>query len=132
MDSMLLPFLMTSDESEADKLLADLCRCAVPAVESIVRSMFGGPLARAMNNGARLIEDADDIVGEVNVKILDRLRRLKESQNEDNINDFMGYVAGTAYNVCNAYVRLKYLNWHNLRKRIRNTLTRHAEFALWD
>ena len=133
MDSMLLPFLLSSDESEADNLLADLLSgCAVPAIESIVRSMFGGPAAREINYGVHQQEDIEDLVGEIYLKILRRLRGLKQSPNEDTIKDFRSYVAVTTYNVCNAYVRLKYPNWYRLKAKLSYTLKHHPEFALWD
>src|SRR5437867_1806544 len=133
MDSILLPFLLTTNESEAENLLADLIYgYAVPAVKGIARSMFGGPAAREMYYEAQQEEDLEDIIGEVSFKILSRLLRLKESPNEDIINDYRGYVAVTAFNVCNAYVRVKYPNRYQLKNKLRYHLTHQADFALWD
>jgi len=133
MDSMLLPFLSTSDELEAEILLADLISgYTVPVVKGIVRSMFGENAAREIYYRAKLTQDLEDIVADVNVKILDRLRRLKRSPEEDAIHDYRSYVAVTTYNVCNAYVRLKYPNWYRLKAKLSYTLKHHPEFALWD
>jgi len=133
MDSMLLPFLLSSDESEADNLLADLLSgCAVPGIESIVRSMFGGPAAREINYGVHQQEDIEDLVGEIYLKILRRLRGLKQSPNEDTIKDFRSYVAVTTYNTCTDYVRVKYPNWYGLKKKLRYALAHDPDFAIWE
>lgn len=131
-DSILLPFLLTSDESEAESLLADLIsKYAAPAVEGIVRSTLGQLAAPELNHGAQETQDTEDIVGEVNIRILDRLRRLKESANEDTINDFRSYVAATAHNACHNYVRGKYPNRTRLRNKLRYILMHHPDLALW-
>src|SRR6266498_4429255 len=131
MDSILLPYLLTSDESEAEDLLVDLIsNHAAPAAEGVVRSTFAQP-APGSNHGVQGTQDIADIVGEVNIKVLDRLRRLKESPNEDAINDFRRYVAATAYNACNDYVRVRYPNWTRLKNKVRYALTHHPDFALW-
>jgi hypothetical protein len=131
-DSILLPFLLTSDEAEAESLLADLLsKYAAPSMERIIRSTFAPSAGSESHYGARETQDVEDIVGEVNTKILDRLRRLKKSPNEDTISDFRSYVAATAYNVCHTYVRGKYPNRTRLKNKLRYILTHHSDFGLW-
>ena len=48
------------------------------------------------------------------------------------IHDFRGYVAVTAYNTCNDYVRGKYPSWYRLRNKLRYPLTHHPDFGLWE
>ena len=130
-DSILLPFLLTSDEAEAESLLADLLSNAAPSMERIIRSTFAPSAAPEMHYGTRETQDVEDIVGEVNTKILERLRRLKKSPDEDTISDFRSYVAATAYNVCHTYVRGKYPNRTRLKNKLRYILTHHLDFGLW-
>jgi hypothetical protein len=131
-DGILLPFLLSSNEAEGECLLADLLsKYAAPSMEKVIRSTFAQSAVPEMTQGTHEAQDIEDIVGEVNIKILDRLRRLKKSPSEDTISDFRGYVAATAYNVCHTYVRGKYPNRTRLKNKLRYILTHHPDFGLW-
>jgi DNA-directed RNA polymerase specialized sigma24 family protein len=84
--------------------------------------------------GCRIQEtqDVEDIVSEVILKILDRLRRLKELPNETAIGDFIGYVNVAAHNACNSYLRARYPNRVRFKSRLRYALTHRADFAIWE
>lgn len=132
MDSVLLPFLLASDESEAERLLADLfSKYARPVIESTVKSAFGQRITSETGYEPQEKQDIQDIVSDVSVRVLDRLRRLKESPQDDTVNNFSSYVAVTAHNACHAYWRAKHPNRTRLKNRIRYALILHPDFEIW-
>jgi hypothetical protein len=134
LDDVLRPFLQTANEPEAERLLARLlAEHAEPVINGIVKSTFGrsaatSELARERGD----TQDVEDIVGDVNTKVLDRLRRLKSAPHENVIGDFRGYVAVAAHNACHTYLRGKYPNRTRLKNKLRYVLSHHAEFAVWE
>jgi len=134
MDGVLLPFLQASNEPEAELLLAHLlAEHAEPVINGIVKSAFGRSTASSeVAREYRDTQDVEDIVGEVNTKVLDRLRRLKSAPHENVISDFRGYVAVAAHNACHTYLRGKYPNRTRLKNKLRHLLSHHSEFAAWE
>ena len=109
-----------------------LSKYAKPIIEGIVRSTLGQPVASDPGSGVQERQDADDIVGDVNLRILDRLRRLKESRDKGTITDFRRYVSAAAGNACNAYLRRKYPNRVRLKNKLFYVLMRQRDFAVWE
>ncbi len=131
-DSLLQPYLLASDEFEADRLLADLLvNHAAPRIARIVKSCIGLPDAWGTRNGSGEWQDVEDVVSEAIVNVLDRLRRLKDPLDRESISDFMGYVAVVTRHTCDNYLRLRYPNRTRLRSRLRYVLTYSSEFAIW-
>jgi hypothetical protein len=133
LDKVLLPFLLSGQESETERLLADLLvNHALPLVESIVRtSIVQRDRLETTTYQNVETQDLEDIVSEANTRILDKLRRLKEPPNEDAIADFMSYVATVAHNTCCTYWRIRYPNRARLRNRLRFVLTHRPDLAIW-
>jgi len=88
-DPILLPFLSASDETEAEDYLVDLlAHHALPIIEDVVSANLGPVESPKMESRVSQAQDAEDIVGEVVLKILDRLRRQREEPKEAAIEDF--------------------------------------------
>lgn len=131
-DDILLPFLLTSDESETESLLAELfSEYVAPTIAKVVRSPAGICTRRNLDWAYTEMQDVQDIVGDVNVKVLERPRRLKELPDEDAINDFRGYVAVVAYRALYDFWRAKYSNRNRLRSKLYYILTHHPDLAIW-
>src|SRR5262249_53080750 len=63
--------------------------------------------------------------------LLVRLRQLRNDSSRGAIADLRGYIAATAYNACNLYLRQKYPRRTRLKNRLRYLLSHDAAFALW-
>jgi len=129
MDQLLLTFLEAKDEAEADRCLASLIdEHAVPIVKEILGSNLRFHLH---TNGAASTQDGSDLFNDIIANLLSRLRSLKSDQPQGAIADFRGYIAATAYNACNLYLRQKYPRRSRLKNRLRYLLSHDAAFALW-
>lgn len=90
-DVALRPFLSTTDEAEAERLLARLLSDhAEPITKGIIRRKLS--VSRAGNSFPGT-EDIEDIYSEVLVQLLTRLQRARANPEENAIIDFRGYVA---------------------------------------
>jgi RNA polymerase sigma factor (sigma-70 family) len=104
---------------------------AAPLVRKIVGHKLHVPSHNPPNS--QLSEDAEDVCGEAVLRLVARLRELKDrARVERTINDFRGYVAAVAYHHCNEYLRRKYPRRHGLKNRLRYLLSRDAAFAIWE
>ena len=127
-DQLLLTFIETTDEEEADRCLASLVDQAVP----IVREILGSSLRFYFsNNSAASSQDANDLFNDIIANLLARLRHIRSDRTQGVIADFRGYIATTAYNACNLYLRQKYPRRSRLKNRLRYLLSHDATFALW-
>ncbi len=132
-DPILLPFLSASDETEAEDHLVDLlANHAMPIIEDVVSANLGPVESPKMESRVSQAQDAEDIVGEVVLRILDRLRRQREEPKETAIEDFRGYINVAASNACNSYYRTRFPNRARFKDRLRYVLTHRREFALWE
>src|ERR1041384_2679847 len=129
MDQLLLTFIEATDEDQADHCLASLIdEHAVP----IVREILGSGLRFYLyNNGAASTQDANDLFNDIIANLLSRLRHIRSDRAQGPIADFRGYIAATAYNACNLYLRQKYPRRSRLKNRLRYLLSHDAAFALW-
>jgi hypothetical protein len=129
MDHRLLTFLEATDEEQADRCLASLIdEHAAP----IVKEILGSSLRFHFDNsGAASTQDASDLFNEIIANLLARLRQLRTDSSRAAIADLRGYVAATAYNACNLYLRQKYPRRSRLKNRLRYLLSHDAAFALW-
>lgn len=129
MDQLLVAFIEATDEEQADHCLAALIdEHAVPIVKEILGSTLRFYL---YNNGATETQDANDLFNDIIANLLSRLRQLRRDAHGV-IADFRGYIAATAYNACNLYLRQKYPRRSRLKNRLRYLLTHDATFALWN
>lgn len=129
MDQLLLTFIEAKDEEQADHCLASLIdEHAVPIVKEILGSSLRFHLS---NHGPASTQDASDLFNDIIANLLSRLRKIRSDYPHGAIADFRGYVAATAYNACNLYLRQKYPRRSRLKNRLRYLLTHDAAFALW-
>jgi RNA polymerase sigma factor (sigma-70 family) len=132
-DPILLPFLSSSDEAKADDHLVELlAHLAMPIITGVVDDTLRYMEPPQMNCRVYQAQDKEDIVNEVILKILDRLRRLKESPESSPITNFQGYVAVAARNACSSYYRDRYPNRARFKEKLRYVLIHRREFALWN
>ncbi|HEX5885961.1 MAG TPA: hypothetical protein VFY67_15565 [Pyrinomonadaceae bacterium] len=129
MDHLLLAFLEAKDEEQADRCLASLVdEHAVPIVKEILASSLRFHLN---SNGTASTQDASDLFNDIIANLLSRLRYIRNDRPQGAIADFRGYIAATAYNACNLYLRQKYPRRSRLKNRLRYLLSHDAAFALW-
>ena len=91
----------------------------------IVREIIGSNLRTAST------QDASDLFNDVIANLLSRLRNIRSGRAQGTVADFRGYIAATAYNACNLYLRQKYPRRSRLKNRLRYLLSHDATFALW-
>ena len=129
-DAELSPYLRAKNEAEAAATLEHLiCERAQP----IVRQVLGAKLRVGGSAGSEVSEDdANDLVSEITLKLVQRLRVLRANAGEEAIENFRGYVAVTAYHACDGYLRKKYPRRYSLRNQLRYVLTHRAGFAVWE
>lgn len=128
MDNLLLTFIQESDDEKADLCLTSLIEeHAAP----IVREILGASLRIHFDGAGSSKQDAGDLFNDIVVNLVSRLRQIKLNPAQAGIADFRSYVAGTAYNACNLYLRQKFPRRSRLKNRLRYLLSHHADFALW-
>ena len=130
MDQLLIAFIEATDEEQADRCLASLVdEHAVPIVKEILGSSLRFHLS---NNSAASTQDANDLFNDIIANLLSRLRQIRSDRPQGAITDFRGYIAATAYNACNLYLRQKYPRRSRLKNRLRYLLSHDPAFALWN
>lgn len=136
MDNLLLPFIEEPDEQKADLCLTRLIdEHAAPIVREILGSSLrfhlDGSGAERQTGAGSSKQDAGDLFNDIVVNLISRLRQIKLNPAQAAITDFRGYVAGTAYNACNHYLRQKFPRRSRLKNRLRYLTSHHHDFALW-
>jgi hypothetical protein len=129
MDHLLVQFVEATDEVRADRWLGTLMdEQAVP----IVKEILGSRLRFHLNNtGAASTQDANDLFNDIITNLLSRLRAIRSDRAQEAVTDFRSYVAVTAHNACNLYLRQKYPRRSRLKNRLRYLLSHDPTFALW-
>lgn len=129
MDQLLLAFIDATDEVQADRCLGSLIdEHAVPIVKEILGSSLRFHLD---DKGATSSQDANDLFNDIVANLLARLRQIRSDRPSGPIGDLRGYIAATAYNACNLYLRQKYPRRSRLKNRLRYLLSHDTAFALW-
>lgn len=124
-------YIREVDEVRATRLLIQLvCDHAQPMISRVVRSRIGAD--RRWEDSSREQQDAEDICADVVILLLRRLRAARTTPDTRYLNDFPSYVAVTAYNACNRYLREKYPERYRLKAKLRYMLNREAGFAVWE
>lgn len=119
-DPRLEPLLESGGaEVEIERLLVEV---AAPLVHRIV--------ARYCRASAHVARDAGDMESTVNLRLLQKLRRVAGSP-ADAIQDLESYIATLTYNVVNDHLRRRYPERVRLKNRLRYTLTHDPRLALW-
>lgn len=130
-DPLLHPFLTASDGSEEGMVLA---RLNAEQVEPTVRRILGYKLQSYLrrNESIRGCSVIEEVYHDVQLRLLKRLRALKQDPTDKPITNLHSYVATIARNTCDEYLRREYPLRRSLKDKVRHCLTSHSEFTLWE
>ncbi|HKG60898.1 MAG TPA: hypothetical protein VKB05_14150 [Pyrinomonadaceae bacterium] len=121
-DPSLLPFL---DASTASEEAAALSRLNAEEIESTIRRGLSYKLGFSRT-------ELDELYNDIQLRLLKRLRALKQDPAGNQIVNLRGYVATVTRNTCDEYLRQRYPLRRSLRDKVRRHLISHSEFALWE
>ncbi|HEX5604434.1 MAG TPA: hypothetical protein VFX63_17860 [Pyrinomonadaceae bacterium] len=121
-DPSLLPFL---DASNAPEEAAALARLNAEEIEPTIRRGLGYKLGFSR-------PELEELYNEIQLRLLKRLRALKQDPAGNQIVNLRGYVATVTRNTCDEYLRQRYPLRRSLRDKIRRHLLSHSEFGLWE
>jgi DNA-directed RNA polymerase specialized sigma24 family protein len=76
--------------------------------------------------------ELEEIYNDIQLRLLKRLRALKEDPERNQIVNLRGYVATVTRNTCDEYLRHLYPLRRSLKDKVRRHLLSHSEFALWE
>jgi DNA-directed RNA polymerase specialized sigma24 family protein len=130
-DPSLLPFLTADDALEEGAALA---RLNAEQIEPIIKRGVGYKLRLYPFHLDRNLRrpEFDEIYNDIQVRLLKRLRALKQDPAQNQITNLRGYVATVTRNTCDEYLRQRYPLRRSLKDKVRHHLLTHAEFALWE
>ena len=130
-DPVLLPFL---DANNAPEEAAALARLNAEQIEPVIRRVIGYKLRFHRPNGKQNLQrpDFEEIYNDIQLRLLERLRALKEDPARNPIMNLRGYVATVTRNTCDEYMRQRYPLRRSLRDKIRRHLLSNDRFALWE
>lgn len=131
LDSLLLPFL---DASNGPEEAAALARLNTEQIEPIIRRVLGYKLRfhRAQGEPNLLFPEFEEIYNDIQLRLLTRLRALKQHPAQNQIVNLRAYVASVTRNTCDEYLRQRYPLRRSLKDKVRHQLLSHTEFALWE
>ena len=130
-DDLLVRFINAPGDTESEALLEQLiCHQALPLITNIVGFKLRASSWRWLSG--RDGQEADDISGEVVLRLLRLLRQHKASPEENPIESLRSYIAVMAYNASDAYLRKKYPRRASLKNKIKYVLTHQPGLALWE
>lgn len=128
LDELLHPYIMAKDDLESQSVVSRLLKKhAEPVIRFVVSYKLN--LFSASQSGS---QDADDILSEVNLGLIETLQQLRANPITRPIRDFRGYVAARAYCACSDYLRKKNPRRLSLKNRIRYVLGRSPGLDLWN
>ncbi len=121
-DPSLVPFL---DASDAPEEAAALVRLNAEEIEPTIRRGLGYKLGFSR-------PELEELFNDIQLRLLKRLRALKQDPAGNQIVNLRGYVATVTRNTCDEYLRQRYPLRRSLRDKVRRHLLSHNEFALWE
>jgi DNA-directed RNA polymerase specialized sigma24 family protein len=130
-DPSLLPFL---DARNAPEEAAALARLNTEQIEPTIRRGLGYKLRIYRPQGGQNLQrpEFEEIYNDIQLRLLKRLRALKEDPARNQIVNLRGYVATVTRNTCDEYLRQRYPLRRSLKDKVRRHLLTHDEFALWE
>ncbi len=128
-DPTLLPFL---DASSAPEEAAALARLNAEQIEPTIRRGLGFKLRLHRPQSDQNRHELEEIYNDIQLRLLKRLRALKEDPERNQIVNLRGYVATVTRNTCDEYLRHLYPLRRSLKDKVRRHLLSHSEFALWE
>jgi hypothetical protein len=130
-DVLLKPYLWTSDPEEAQRLLGALiCQHVRPMITPILASECHR--WRGSASGNLRVEDVEDLSGEAETRVFNRLRALREGVVETPIANLAGYAATVARRSLDQHLRNISPERTMLKNRLRYLLRYRPSFALWE
>ena len=127
-DPSLHPFL---DASNAPEEAAALARLNAEHIEPTIRRGLGYKL-RIYRPQSEQRPEFEEIYNDIQLRLLKRLRALKEDPARNQIVNLRGYVATVTRNTCDEYLRQLYPVRRSLKDKVRRHLLSNSEFALWE
>ena len=130
-DPLLLPFLAAGDAPEEAAVLA---RLNVEQIEPIIKRGVGYKLRFYRPQGGRDLPrpEFEEIYNDIHLRLIKRLRELKQDPDRNQIANLRAYVATVTRNTCDEYLRHRYPLRRSLKDKVRRHLLSHPEFALWE
>ena len=123
-----MPFVQAAGEAEAEDVLTRILRDeAGPVVSDILRYK-----ARACGyNAGQQLQDVEDIRGEIYLRLVRQLQKVRADDHTAPIASFRDYVAVVTYNAFHEYLRKKHPAWACLKNRLQYLLTHDDGFSIW-
>lgn len=130
-DPSLLRFLAADDALEEG---AELARLNAEQIEPIIKRGLGYKLRfyRPQGDQSLLRPEFEEIYNDIQLRLIKRLRELKQDPARKQIVNLRGYVATVTRNTCDDYLRHRYPLRRSLKDKVRRHLLSRAEFALWE
>ena len=128
-DPTLLPFL---DASNAPEEAAALARLNAEQIEPTIRRGLGFKLRLFRPQSDQNRHELEEIYNDIQLRLIKRLRALKEDPARNQIVNLRGYVATVTRNTCDEYLRNRYPLRRSLKDKVRRHLLGRTEFALWE
>jgi len=123
-DPSLFPFL---DANNAPEEAAALARLNDEQIEPTIRRGLGYKLRIYSPH-----PEFEELYNDIQLRLLKRLRALKEDPARNQIANLRGYVATVTRNTCDEYLRQRYPLRRSLKDKVRRHLLSHDDFALWE
>lgn len=122
-------FLRSGDSGHSEEILAALFRDELePAIKGVVRRSMRVSLRP--DDGSPANQDASDLVSEVKILLLKKLRRIKEAESPQ-IENLTAYAISITQNAYYQYLRNKHPNRLKLTNQLRYLLSHHERFSIW-
>src|SRR4029453_2193977 len=129
MDSLLYPYLESTEESEREELLQELLEVhAAPIIRRTLKRELGFFLNQFGVNPNN--PDAEDIYQDACRRGLSKLNAVKSRPSEIEIRDYRKYVERVAVNACGNYSHQRSPGRRRLKNRVRYLLNQHPGFEL--
>lgn len=131
-DTLLLPFLKTPSEAEAERCLERLLQDhAEPIITGILRRRWQVSLGRPGTRETPEEQAARDAYSDAVTQLITQLRDCRTGRRREPIGDFRGYVAVTTFRACDSRLRCRCPERESLRSRLRYLLTHSPGLACW-
>lgn len=98
-------------------------------IGTVVTDVVEPTVRRTLNRSPGLAAAADDVVADVRLKLVERVRAWRDGT-ADPVDNLAGYAATVASHACYGLLRRRFPNRTRLRNRLRYLITHHPSMAL--
>jgi hypothetical protein len=128
-DAALLPYLQAESLEDSERALVKLISEHIdPVIREVSRRRLHQiGVVRATDPATQV----EDIRGDIIVRLLARLQKLKSDPREEAIADLRGYVAVMTTHACYRHLRQKHPQRHILKEKLRYLLANQNGLAVW-